>query len=172
MDWLTAVLSGLTQKACSCGSTAGVGFTAAQLPATQDNIKLTKLKSTGLTVLSSSLSRCVCSLCSSWVRLLSLSASPSARVSRSTWALSSLTSLSRSPTWLSHWDWEPSSFSRSSCLPCSSSWTGEEKISTLKVTVKASQKDRKSHLKFRCSYNVIDWDVNYWCCLIPVLAVS
>lgn len=77
--------------------------------------------SVGLTVLSCSRRRWVCSLCSSWARLLSLSASLRARVSRSTWAPSSLTSLSNSPTWLSHWDWQPSSFSRSSCLPCSSS---------------------------------------------------
>lgn len=74
-----------------------------------------------LTVLSCSLRHWVCSACSSWALVLSLSASVRAWVSLSTWPLRSLTSFSRSPTWLTHPDWHPSSFTCSSCLPCSSS---------------------------------------------------
>lgn len=89
-----------------------------------------------LTVLSCSRSPWVCSVCSAWARLLSLSASARASVSLSTWALSSLTSRSSSSTWLSHSDWQPSSFSRSSYLPCSSSCSGSNHAQILIVFLK------------------------------------
>lgn len=136
--------SALSLREASSFNSTGDCFTQAQLPVTAGasyssplrhvvqiqshliqrlsyNAERSKSLRVPLTVFSSSLSLWAYSPCSSWARLLSLSASLSAWVSRSTWAPSSLTSLSRSPTWLSHWDWQPSSFSRSSCLPCSSS---------------------------------------------------